>query len=276
MNNESLRLHQLALRKRRQYLDLVYSKDGAAPKRAGLVGLGRAVYLLATRHIPPPEWPGHDVDEETKLVWEVEWYSHYLEALVELTPRLQAAICDGKITPRGIRTRAPIDLGKMSQWLHLDAKTTIAASTKIFWNGIVPETPYSPWEGWADASVMPSGICVTPDDFAVWADAEGIATLGEVNTLLVDAQNSNSETSEKAAPPVASSDWRDSARAIADEFFDNDTANKCRDSLAGYSQRVMVEMQKRGIHGPRGLINNPRTIQREALQGAKWWAGKPK
>ena len=185
MNDESLHLHQLALRKRRQYLDLVYSEEGRAPKRAGLVGLGRAVYLLATRHIAPPEWTGHDVDEETKLVWEIAWYSHYLEALVELTPRLQAAIRDGKITPRGIRTRAPMPFDEMSQWLQLDAKTAIAASTKIFWAGDIPETPYLPWGGWADASVMPSGICVTPDDFAVWADAEGIATPDEVSLIAI-------------------------------------------------------------------------------------------
>ena len=81
---------------------------------------------------------------------------------------------------------------------------------------------------------------------------------------------------ENAAPPLESNDWRESARTVADEYFDRDTNNKCRDSLAGYSRRVMEEMQHRNIHGPRGLIDNPRTIQREALQGKKWWAGKTK
>lgn len=71
-------------------------------------------------------------------------------------------------------------------------------------------------------------------------------------------------------------DWRLSARVIADEFFKLDTDNNCRDSLANYSNRVMYEMQKRKIYGPRGLIDNPKTIQREALQAAMWWAGKAK
>ncbi|MDE3022688.1 MAG: hypothetical protein KGI54_12660 [Pseudomonadota bacterium] len=70
--------------------------------------------------------------------------------------------------------------------------------------------------------------------------------------------------------------WQEQARKIADEFFDSDTANNCRNSLAGYSERVMMEMQKKNIHGPRGRIVNPRTIQREALQAKKWWANKVK
>jgi hypothetical protein len=83
-------------------------------------------------------------------------------------------------------------------------------------------------------------------------------------------------------------DWRDKARAIADECFDHDTNSKptVRDSLAtknsaghitgGYCFRVMVLMQKRGIKGARGTINNPGTIMREALQSNKWWALKKK
>lgn len=71
-------------------------------------------------------------------------------------------------------------------------------------------------------------------------------------------------------------DWRESARKIADEFFDRDTVSRVRDSLDGYSKRVMDEMQKREIHGPRGRIDNHKTIQREALQGDKWWAKKTK
>lgn len=99
----------------------------------------------------------------------------------------------------------------------------------------------------------------------------------EAAVLLADCETfaaATSGTTAKDAPPVALSDWRNSARAIADECFDKDTANKCRDSLAGYSRRVMGEMQTREIHGPRGLIDNPNTIQREALQGARWWKGK--
>jgi len=83
-----------------------------------------------------------------------------------------------------------------------------------------------------------------------------------------------SGTSEKSAPEVTLDDWKAEARAIADECFDSDTRNNCRDSLAGYSRRVMEEMQQRKIHGPRGRIDNHGTIQREALQADLWWARK--
>lgn len=83
-------------------------------------------------------------------------------------------------------------------------------------------------------------------------------------------------------PPMVSSEtaepitWQKSARAIADECFDRDSASNCRDSMAGYARRVMDEMQKRGIHGPRGIIDNSNTIAREALQAEKWWKHKKK
>lgn len=70
--------------------------------------------------------------------------------------------------------------------------------------------------------------------------------------------------------------WQDSARAIADAFFDQDTVSGCRDTLKSYAVRTMEEMQKRKIHGPRGRIDNPGYVQREALQGKQWWQNKPK
>ncbi|CAJ4043437.1 Uncharacterised protein [Burkholderia pseudomallei] len=84
-------------------------------------------------------------------------------------------------------------------------------------------------------------------------------------------------TGQSAQDPNEGSDsWQVIARQIADECFDRDTANSCRDSLRGYAKRVMEKMQKLQIHGPRGRIDNPNTIQREALQGSKWWATKKK
>lgn len=74
----------------------------------------------------------------------------------------------------------------------------------------------------------------------------------------------------------AINDWCAQARLIADEFFDADTKNNSRDSLEGYSIRVMDEMQKRGIKGPRGIIDNSNTVKRDALQSDKWWRNKKK
>jgi hypothetical protein len=98
-------------------------------------------------------------------------------------------------------------------------------------------------------------------------------------------------TETQASTPNGSADsddWKGKARVIADECFDHDTkaTPPVRDSLAvknnrgeivgGYSFRVMGLMQERGIKGARGIITNPATIMREALQGKKWWANKQK
>jgi hypothetical protein len=80
----------------------------------------------------------------------------------------------------------------------------------------------------------------------------------------------------KSTESTATPDWKKEARRIADELFDKDTHCGCRDSLAGYSKRVMDEMQVRGIHGSRGRIDNPNTVKREALQEALWRAEKQK
>lgn len=89
-------------------------------------------------------------------------------------------------------------------------------------------------------------------------------------------QTAPSGATEKGALEVTPDDWKVAARTIADEYFDSDTRNNCRDSLAGYSLRVMNAMQERKIHGQRGLIDNHKTIQRDALQGSRWWAKKKK
>lgn len=83
---------------------------------------------------------------------------------------------------------------------------------------------------------------------------------------------------KKGGASVQPDDWKEAARAIADECFEHDTNAKpsVRDNLKGYSSRVMAEMQRRKIHGPQGVITNQNTIQREALQGPRWWAGKVK
>ncbi len=80
----------------------------------------------------------------------------------------------------------------------------------------------------------------------------------------------------KADTSPSGEGWEVQARAIADECFDIDTKGRCRDSLKGYSKRVMELMQERGVKGARGIIDNPATIMREALQGKKWWANKSK
>lgn len=96
------------------------------------------------------------------------------------------------------------------------------------------------------------------------------------------AKQSCDASGDATLPPKAVGDWREEARAIADELFDRDTEHGVRDSLltkkgrGGYAFRVMGELQARGIHGPRGRIVNAGTVAKEALQGDKWWGRKLK
>lgn len=123
------------------------------------------------------------------------------------------------------------------------------------------------------------------DEFAAWCLNVGFDIPPELAGLANDAPQAPATSTAPPANvgfnPVTSqscNDWKAQARAIADEFFDHDTNAKpsVRDSLDGYSSRVMDAMQKRNITGPRGIITNHNTVKREALQGKLWWANKPK
>jgi hypothetical protein len=103
--------------------------------------------------------------------------------------------------------------------------------------------------------------------------------VGRITSATTAAIGAASSVEQVASEfPTGVKTWKEYAREIADTFFDHDTnANpSVRDSLAGYADRVMAEMQKRKIHSPRGAITNASTISREALQGLKWWAKKQK
>ena len=117
---------------------------------------------------------------------------------------------------------------------------------------------------------------ITRSSFIEWCKAYRYP---EIVLAFVNAgktSNAGRDCRTSPATDAESQDWRVHARKFADEFFDIDTKNDCRDSLRGYSRRVMEKMQKEMIHGPRGRIDNPNTIQREALQADEWWAGKSK
>ena len=100
----------------------------------------------------------------------------------------------------------------------------------------------------------------------------------EANTWLEKAGYPNGWKPNKLNIRQRANDWKVTAREIADECFDADTncTPTTRDSLNGYSGRVMEKMQQRGIGGSRGIITNSNTVKREALQGDHWWAKKKK
>ena len=141
--------------------------------------------------------------------------------------------------------------------------------------------PASLLERW-QADELERQLEVAGSDYAPFLpEPERAALLADVKAATA-APDTSKPTGAKAGDDIdagagaKADNWREHARQIADKCFNLDTKNKCRDSLAGYSRRVMDEMQTRKIHGPRGLIDNSNTIQREALQGSKWWKEKTK
>jgi len=129
-----------------------------------------------------------------------------------------------------------------------------------------------------DGAAMPvpdAGWLVSLDEAEQWFQSKNIS----VNFDRLKAELSKiAAPAAKGEPDTGSGgdDWEVKARAIADECFDIDTKGGCRDSLKGYSKRVMELMQERGIKGARGIIDNQNTVMREALQGKQWWANKSK
>lgn len=122
---------------------------------------------------------------------------------------------------------------------------------------------------------------VLPRSINDWLRSIGMATMpaaeqparADAEPVLEEVQR---EPAAGDASAEASDNWKERARAIADELFDHDTKQETRDSLDNYAKRVMEKMQERGIHGPRGRFDNHNTIKREALQGSRWWGKKPK
>ena len=114
-------------------------------------------------------------------------------------------------------------------------------------------------------------------EFAAWCARVGYRDLPNELAAIANAPalvSAQPQPSRETA--TAGTDWKAKAREIADELYDRDTTLNCRNSLNGYASKVMDEMQRRGIKGPRGIIDNVNTVQREALQGALWWAKKAK
>ena len=116
------------------------------------------------------------------------------------------------------------------------------------------------------------------DEFAAWCIQIGFDIPEQLATLANNKPQAESAPKVGAVPATSPSvdDWKEQARTIANECFDKDTASGCRDSLKGYSKRVMEIMQERSIKGVRGIIDNENYVMREALQGKKWWANKIK
>ena len=264
-----------AIRSRRLLLERVYSRNGRISEKSGLIALSRVIFLFASRFIERPEWPGHDVSDDTRQLWELEWYSALLNALCALLPVIQRAVKDGKLIVRDGLTRAPLGDDSFREWVAIDIAVEVENQSKLFWTESPPEDGML--GKWPDAGLHPLGLFVLEGELIRWAEDAGIATEPEIQRLLTPSpQKSDAENMPSVSKADKSPDWKETARLIADKFFDHDTKLHTRDTLSGYAVRVMDEMQERKIHGPRGLIDNPNTIQRDALQGVAWWRHKKK
>ncbi|MBC8739001.1 hypothetical protein F6X40_19800 [Paraburkholderia sp. UCT31] len=73
-----------------------------------------------------------------------------------------------------------------------------------------------------------------------WRGTSGMTLPDEMALPVCDAK-----LPTEAGEPANRDNWQTAAQRIADELFERDTANGCRDSLAGYSQRVVEEMKER-------------------------------
>lgn len=142
--------------------------------------------------------------------------------------------------------------------------------------------------GITDTPFVNSNWLIPLDKAEQWLKSKNIYFNKDVDNFLEGLRDMAGEASPESklaltavvgdVPTSASTvhDWQSQARVIADELFDIDTQQGCRRTLENYSSRVMEEMQKRGISGPRGIIDNANTVMRDALQGKKWWATKQK
>jgi hypothetical protein len=156
---------------------------------------------------------------------------------------------------------------------YLASKAAIVFSAGLVEDCIqIVEKKYMP-----NGDLDPHNTTITKSGFLAWCEKY------QYSDVLLAFENASTEHGQRsnstAVTPLAGSQcisWQVSAREIAEELFQHDTDCNCRDRLSGYSERVMDEMRKRKIHGPRGPFDNPKTIQREALQGEKWWSKKAK
>jgi len=178
----------------------------------GLVGAYRVVQVLARRFLRAPDWPGHEVTDETKLLWEQQWYEQYCNAALEISKAMQTAAANGELTLRSSLTRIALDKNRLGAWLGEDIAASMAASFKeVYPKAKRTEYPASAHRParttytevvrldtatgrWPDDIVLPPGAAYIAD-FANWANTEGIASFAEVMALLGDTS---------AEPPSAS------------------------------------------------------------------------
>lgn len=193
-----------AVRARIDFINATYHHNYSPQSESvGLVGAYRVVQVLARRFLRATDWPGHEVADETKLLWEQQWYEQYCNAVVEIAKAMQTAVANGELTLRSPLTRIALDEKRLSAWLGEDIATAMATAFKEVYQRAEriehPASAHRPARTtytevkrldiatgrWPDDVALPPGAAYV-EDFANWANAEGIASFDEMMTLLGD------------------------------------------------------------------------------------------
>lgn len=193
-----------AVRARIDFINATYHHNYSPQSElVGLVGTYRVVQVLARRFLRATDWPGHEVADETKLLWEQQWYEQYCNALVEISKAMQTAVANGELTLRSPLTRVALDEKRLGAWLGEDIAASMAAALKAVYPKAEriehaasahrpARTTYTEVTRldiatgrWPDGIVLPPGVAYVAD-FASWASAAGIANSDEVMALLSD------------------------------------------------------------------------------------------
>lgn len=201
MDDAATRACFLAIRERIKIINQVRVENSPQAEKAGLISAYLVIDALARRFIRAPEWPGHEVEEFTRLVWEYEWYSQYCEATTAFCKAMQLAVKNKHLTLRNPATRLPVDQPALNSWLLAD----IDALQFDVQNGFMSRLPsLSPILGrWPDNACLPPTGAIIPEDVAVWVVAEGLASPDDA--LLLPTCKLKPQTATPA-PVVAGSD----------------------------------------------------------------------
>lgn len=267
----------LAIRERINFINLNYSRTSPQCDRAGLVWVARVIDGLARRHLEEPVWPGHDVTEQTKLLWEMKWYSDYCEAVVEIARSIQKAVKQGGFILRSSLTRVAFDENDLKPWLDMDILRTY--SEKLKEPVSVRRHKNMVFDDWIDTVGLPPGAA-TLENLVSWAVSQNIATEEEINIVLGVTQASPLPIEEEAKgqDQRPSAEWVQKAIEIANRIGSEKWARGERQITArNICEAVATELSKGDIDNPQRYHGNQgaraaTAVRNAALKGWKFTA----
>lgn len=201
MDNETFHACQLAIQERIKAIDSL--RNSPQSDRAGLVQMGFALRLLARRYIKAAEWPGHEVSDDVRLGWELEWYMNYLNAIAQVCKTAQLAVREKRLTLRNQLTRTPLYITDLEAWLNMDIDAALTAEANEFFPGVLKLRPA--FDAWPDVLCIPPGSAYV-QDIATWAAGDGLASVDDALSLLTGAVPAQTAATPAPVEAVSASD----------------------------------------------------------------------